>query len=157
MQDSTADVLRNLRQKFNVIPSLEGLALFERESASSSTRHYHEAFYRRLRDTEKPLELRYAYNVYAHEAGLQADTTSQRLGLICSLVWSVNGERKSLILADHDPNRVYYDSFELDQLTLKIQKLEEEEEEAVAAVRKKYCDLKKFLQDILDKKLWSGT
>ncbi len=80
-------------------------------------------FYRKIKDDEIPLEL--------------------------NLIWSLNYERKSLVLTDHDPNEAHFVNFEFDQLEKKLEKLNTEEEKALKIVNEKYEDMRKSLMTLI--------
>ena len=58
----------------------------------------------------------------------------QEIPLELAFIWSLNHERKSLVLTDHDPNLGRYAKMDPDQLRRKLEALREEEEGAVSAV-----------------------
>ena len=51
-----------------------------------------------------------------------------------AFIWSLNHERKSLVLTDHDPNLGRYEKMDPEHLLRKLEALREEEEAAICAV-----------------------
>ena len=58
--------------------------------------------------------------------------------LLLNFAWSLNQERKTLVLTDHDPNETHYSKCGVEQLRKKLESLEDEETEAVTAVGERF-------------------
>ena len=117
-RETAKDIVGKMcEEKFRIILNGDGnpFALYEREIA----RNHHDIYYRRLEDWEKPLEL--------------------------TFIWSLNQERKSLVFADHDPSRTLLEKCSLEQLTSKMDSLNEDEEAEIEIIKEKYAKVKKFL------------
>jgi alpha-D-ribose 1-methylphosphonate 5-triphosphate diphosphatase PhnM len=101
------------------ILATEDLQLWERELSVSQ----HDIFFRKLQAKEKPLEL--------------------------FLLWKLNGERKSMVLMDHDPNMARFKNCPLDELELRVHNLDTEEQDLIQSIKDNYEKAKDVINELL--------
>ena len=118
-RETAADLVNKIRDKFNILEDHEGneggeMLLFEREVSVRQQ----DIFYRRVGD-QAWVDC-YTLNTTFH---LLLMYFFQEIPLELAFIWSLNHERKSLVLTDHDPNLGRYAKMDPDQLRRKLEAL----------------------------------
>ena len=73
------------------------------------------------------------------------------------LIWKLNGETKTFVLSDHDPNLKKYlnPKVSIKDLNRFIEKLDKEEKEMEDIIRKKYANAMENIDQFIKKKISS--
>ncbi len=100
--------------------SNNNLEIYEREFGHSIP---HEVFYRQVQPEEKPLQM--------------------------FVLWKLNGESKSFVLADHDPNVRKYEKFSHLELEKSLNRLKEEEDSLIQDIKDNYQKAKQVIKQAL--------
>ena len=104
-----------------VLEEAQHLQIFERELSVSQQ----DIFFRKLADEEHPLEL--------------------------FMLWKINGERKTFVLTDHDPNEKKYGKCTMAELEQRLANLDSEESEVVESLIENYSKAKNLIDVLLKK------
>jgi hypothetical protein len=115
-------MLHKVISRFKILDGSEALSIYERELSVSQE----DIFYRELDPSEVPLRL--------------------------SILWSVNRERKSFVVTDHDPNASKYKNCELRKLERKLENLNAEEEETIRSISSKYSRLREEIERLVSER-----
>lgn len=132
LQDTCKDLLKKVVNLFHIlntssqtnvpIEETHPLRFYERELSLTQQ----DIFYRKLEPDEIPLSL--------------------------TILWSLNQERKSLVITDHDPNLEHFAKFSMEQLQDKLESLQNEEDEAIAMIRSSYEIQRTVIEELLNKR-----
>lgn len=116
IQDNVQDLMSYVVAKFQIVlQEAQQLQLFERELSVSQQ----DIFFRKLADEEHPLEL--------------------------FMLWKINGERKTLVLTDHDPNEKKYGKCTFQELEQRLANLNSEETEVIESLIENYSKAKSLI------------
>ncbi|TRY76697.1 hypothetical protein TCAL_02677 [Tigriopus californicus] len=77
---------------------------------------------------------------------------AHEIPLNLTILWSLNQERKSLVITDHNPNLEHFARFSMEQLQDKLESLQIEENEAIARVRSSYEIQRAAIDELLNKR-----
>lgn len=122
--ETVQDLIDKVVHKFNVMEKCDGdeddtMWLYERELSVSQQ----DVFFRRLDPAEMPLEL--------------------------FLLWRINGEKKSMVLTDHDLNKHRFCECPSEELEERLQHLNDEEEERIQRVVDNYARARCLMEELL--------